>query len=120
MSADYPSRSLDLDALKRLAESATQGPWRWEIDGDPRGWIAGVAADAGDIVCDPPPGDCEESRRRWLQNAAYIAALSPETVKALIARLQAAEEALERGHVVRGASEREHPSWAPSRAGKAW
>jgi hypothetical protein len=124
MSAEHPTRSLDLDALKRLADAATHGPWRWEIESDPRGWIAGVTADAGDVVCDPPPDDCEQSRLRWLQNAAYIAAVGPETVKALIARVEAAEAALQQrraaGDLGDDLGPREHPSWAPSRAGKAW
>ncbi|HET6971289.1 MAG TPA: hypothetical protein VFH92_09200 [Phenylobacterium sp.] len=120
MSAHTPSTSLDLGALKRLADAATQGSWRWETESDPRGWIASVTGDAGDIVCDPPPEDSEQSRQKWRLNAAYIAAIDPQTLKALIARLEAAEAALQRGQMVREPEMREHPSWAPNRAGKAW
>ena len=120
MSANPPNTSLDLDTLKRLADAATQGSWRWEIDSNPRGWIASVTGEAGDIVCDPPPDDCEQSRLRWLQNADYIAAIDPQTLKALIARLETAEAALGQGRDAGDAGLKEPSSWAPARAARPW
>jgi hypothetical protein len=95
----YPmTATLDLAALKTLAEAATPGPWKTADAG--LGPLArSHVVDFGDarvprtpyaVVYGDPPyfGHSADAR--------YIAAMSPDVARALIARCQAAEAALER------------------------
>ena len=81
----------DLDPLKAKAAAATPGPWHapglGEIHSDhDHGVFVGVDADGeqeiviADCVSDP--------------NAAYLAAVSPDVLLALIARVEAAEQCI--------------------------
>lgn len=65
---------IDLEALERLADAATAGPW----------------VDHGSDVTS---GHDLVARGLWLSDSRYIAALSPSTVKALIARIRELEDA---------------------------
>jgi hypothetical protein len=76
----------DLDALEKLAEAATPGPWETEVaDFDARSWA--IFHRGGTFVA--PDAGCEA-------DAAYIAAMSPDVALALIARLRAAEQRAEK------------------------
>lgn len=70
--------ALDLSTLRAIAEGATPGPWgRATTDG--QGWAVHRGAhDTIALYCDR-------------DNAAHIAAFNPETVLALLDRLEAAE-----------------------------
>lgn len=82
----------ELDRLLELALRATPGPWFWtDEDGD----FQMRCLSPGILVIDNTPG----SGGPWgdeidQANAAYIAAASPDRVKALVMRLKRAEEAL--------------------------
>ena len=72
---------IDLDALEKLADEATPGPWErsdWTHDG----YV--ISANAGWL------GEIENK-----SDAAFIAAANPATIKALIAELKAGREAVE-------------------------
>lgn len=89
--------TLDLEALKRVAEAATPGPWEVS-DADVR-TSAFVRARGFGHVCNAPvpyhdwhePEANRESQAR--KNIAHIATFDPPTVLALIARCEAAEKA---------------------------
>jgi hypothetical protein len=87
-----------LDELKALAEKATPGDW-FEVDGErilvdlrhlPKG-ANGLLAE----VFDPVDGDTKPQTGVTRANAAFISAANPETVLALIARVEALSYALE-------------------------
>lgn len=90
---------LDLAALKALADKATPGPWiMCEIE---RRIHCGVVQELRVMVDSTPRGICDmrtgignEGAAIACADAAYIAALSPEVVKRLIARTRRAEAAL--------------------------
>lgn len=90
---------LDLDRLRVLAEAATEGPWAWESVGDKdNDWCLGVLCGEDD---QPLSGRVEAASDavadelvcsgNGLHNAAYIAAVSPDVLLALLFRLQASE-----------------------------
>lgn len=62
---------LDLDRLEALAEKATPGPWVSKCPPWQRGWVHGPLS--------VEVADCFHAG-----NAPYIAALSPEVVRALV------------------------------------
>jgi hypothetical protein len=70
-----------LTELEALAEKATPGPWRVEQG-------MGVRRDCDRLVMVADCDDCDFARE--YENAAYIAALSPDVALALIAELRAA------------------------------
>lgn len=76
----------DVAELRRLAENATPGPWVHEwVDGDD--WWAVYGQPTGDMVC---PEVCT----MWgSDEAAYIAAASPDVVLGLLDRLAHMREA---------------------------
>ncbi len=81
--------TLDLDALKLIAQAATPGPWKSDvwIETDGYGWRATGPHHEDNI--DPmgsEPG-CPEERAAQ-RDAAHIAAFSPDVVIALIAEIQ--------------------------------
>lgn len=66
----------------KLADSATDGPWWGGKEG-----VNSSGGMVGDIICNQPDWDCEESLKKWPQNAQFIAAsrtLGPAMAKALI------------------------------------
>lgn len=81
----------DLAELKRLAQKATPGPWTYYAYGadvrgqrntliaDVRGYGAGLPVDA---------------------NGSFMAAANPQTILALIERLETLEEAVKGAHVI--------------------
>ncbi len=95
----------DLDALKMAAEAATPGPWAtgatvivsiadwpiWPIEDGPgwHDWEKARGEPIGRFVAEARTGDAEGDA-----NSAFIALANPATVLDLIARLEAAEEAL--------------------------
>src|SRR6185437_2057895 len=103
----------DVAELKRLAEEATPGPWtQWVEHGDV--W-SGVpernspgnmgGGSLGIRVCDCDADDYdgendEEAEAQAKATAAYIAAANPQTILALIERLETLEEAVKGAHVI--------------------
>lgn len=75
----------DLDHLYALADGATAGPWTVTEDK--------CAACGGEWDIYQIPGGYHAKFGRQ-EDAAYIAALSPDVVKGLIERVKAAEQAL--------------------------
>lgn len=86
----------ELDRLLELALRATPGPWRTfrnrhtTTDGHDWGWVAPShnsrsTINGMSIVWERPEGE---------DNARFLAAASPDRVKALVMRLKRAEEAL--------------------------
>lgn len=91
---------LDLDALTRLAEAATPGPWVAQYGGVTTEVDGHVSQSV--IYAAPCPNDCGDESivdRIAPVDAAYIAAVDPATVVALVERLRAAEEVIERVRV---------------------
>jgi hypothetical protein len=84
----YPmTATLDLAALKALAEAATPGPWR--VYG--RYAVSGPSiSHEGNRTFVVPCGNDPEGEA----DAAYIAAMSPDVARALIERCRAAEAKL--------------------------
>ena len=76
--------------LEQLARAATPGPWVASDPEDSDGKFAWVDNDKRDFgsMCTVYATSCPESP---LANAAYIAALSPERVLALLAVIEAAK-----------------------------
>lgn len=91
--------TIDLDALEKLADAATPGPWISETGTDTV-WIGpskAKAAKVARIVCpiEIGPGYRTEYVDQQTANAAFIAAANPATIKALIAELKEARELME-------------------------
>jgi len=88
-------QTMTLTDLERLARAATPGPWVASDPEDSDGKFAWVDNDKRDFgsMCTVYATSCPESP---LANAAYIAALSPERVLALLAVVKAAEAMRER------------------------
>lgn len=74
---------LDLDALEAAARAATRGPWISTYYGPCDAWVR--TADGNALV------HCGANQRRPQEDAAYIAAVSPDVLLSLAARLRAAE-----------------------------
>ncbi len=86
---------IDVDALRMVAEGATPGPWEIYDDGE----SVGVCdSDVGDWIAGLGEGRAfnTSASKDGVYDAAFIAAANPETVLALLDRLQAAEGAVER------------------------
>lgn len=94
---------IDLDELERLANGAVPGPWQVEESGGgvfssnehlPPKRAYGVCGDIPNFVCDFNDGEYHEYRdiEEQKNTAAYIAAMNPETTKALIARIRELED----------------------------
>lgn len=88
----------DLDALEKLADEATPGPWITET-GMETVWVGSSKANAAKvarIICpvDVGPGYTTEYVEQQTANAAFIAAANPATIKALIAELKEARRLL--------------------------
>jgi len=82
-----------LDRLERLASEATRGPWEaheW-YGAEDGGWCAVGPHHHGedDEEGNPPDGDAHDKAKR---DSAYLAAIPPETVRALVAVAAAAAE----------------------------
>lgn len=77
-------QKVDLAELRRLHEAATKGEWRCF-----RYSVASASLMVGDIVCQPPDDDCEQSLEKWPHNAAFIAA-AHNALPALLDELEAA------------------------------
>lgn len=97
---------LDLDTIEARADAATPGPWgTYQYGGDS---LIEIAADIEDTGCgysarrtiarfDEEPLDNDPAHREWTAeedwaqvqaDAAYIAAMSPEVAKALVAEVR--------------------------------
>lgn len=74
--------TLDLDALEKLADEATPGPW---TQGPDNRFVPTVGSAAGRVAA-----LCHDyiSPAQTVANAAFIAGLNPATAKALIAELR--------------------------------
>ena len=79
----------DLDALERLAEQATPGPWESQASEDEpaNALVYGPDGDSFAYLSWNPGNDYDV-----VATAAYIAALSPETVRTLIRWARAADD----------------------------
>lgn len=77
--------TIDLDTIERLARAATPGPWP----------IAMTSADNRDMGHARGPEHPRPDRMSWHPqteiDAAYIAAVSPDVVLEMVARLRKAE-----------------------------
>lgn len=94
----------DLAALETAARAATPGPWK--VGYGPYGWDDGIVqADVevtfgrGVIVTNSGHGSTSLSE----QDAAYIAAVSPDVALSLIAYVRHLEKTLEGGQDAQGA-----------------
>lgn len=94
---------LDLDALEKLADEATPGPWTTDSGDGPLDDNAKFQSNAQVLIysdedCDIHPvadASCNHSCRtedEQAANAAFIAAANPATIKALIAELKEERE----------------------------
>jgi hypothetical protein len=85
-----PADALSLSALDALAQKATPGPWTHNKRGEIR-WPGSKVCSLGivAIVTDP-------THPTAIADAAYIAAVSPEVVRRLIAALRQTRAALRR------------------------
>lgn len=79
--------SIDLEALKQVAQAATPGPWVVDAYGD-------VQANDEDLAFALCYGD------KRLEDAAFIASANPAVVLELIARLEQAEQIRSSGWIV--------------------
>lgn len=85
--------TIDLDALEKLADEATPGPWMISLHGGP--WTASCRISTkrgspnGDIA-NVLHGLGSRTKDETRSNAAFIAAANPATIKALIAELKEA------------------------------
>ncbi len=93
---------IDLAEIERLANGAVPGPWQDEESGGgvfssnehlPPKRAYGVYGYLPNFVCDLNDGEYHEYRdiEEQKNTAAYIAAMNPETTKALIARIRELE-----------------------------
>ena len=94
---------IDLAEIERLANGAVPGPWQDEESGGgvfssnehlPPKRAYGVYGYLPNFVCDLNDGEYHEYRdiEEQKNTAAYIAAMNPETTKALIARIRELED----------------------------
>lgn len=85
--------NLDLDAIERVAQAATPGPWE-RGGGKGGGCELHVYGDefAGAAICGMDKQLNFTSRERRIQNLDFIAAANPAVVLELVRRLRAAEE----------------------------
>lgn len=79
-----------LDDLEALARAATPGPWKWWTSNSRKRLSGADGRDGGiiDAIALRDGADVIVSR----ENAAYLAAVSPGVVLALIARIRSLEE----------------------------
>ena len=76
----------DIAELRRLHEAATTGKWfAFRLS------VASTSVLVGNIVCQPPDEDCEESLKQWPHNADYISAVR-NALPALLDELEALRE----------------------------
>ncbi|KUM31608.1 hypothetical protein AQ436_00260 [Arthrobacter sp. EpRS66] len=87
--------SEDLEALRKIAESATPGPWTAETHcsyTDDK-YHAVYSVDAGDspVISQLGCGCCDVGLEVSKHDIAFVTAFNPETVLALLSRLEQAE-----------------------------
>lgn len=78
---------MELNELRKTAEAATSGPWEC-VEGDE---AFGVRASVGSVTWDDHSGEVFKK-----EDAEFIATFNPETVLALLSRLEQAEQAVQR------------------------
>lgn len=88
-----PSPPPSEDTSGAEAEKATAGPWQNGID-DLEGVVAPYQPGLGNVICIPPTKRMYSSLEHWDDNAAYIAAASPDRVLALLDEVERAKTAL--------------------------
>jgi hypothetical protein len=97
----------DLDELQRLAEGATPGPWEAYTD---------CPGECCWLIRQPEQDEAFTEGVTWpetgKEDAAYIAAMSPDTAKKLIAVARAAEKAV--ATLEEAQTYTASPSWSPS------
>lgn len=89
--------TIDLDALEKLADEATPGPWK--VDRSyPNRLPGGISQDGteGRAAITRFNAFAKPTQPFAERNAAFIAAANPATIKALIAELKEAREHLAR------------------------
>lgn len=75
-----------LEEIERSLTATTPGEWHvWESE-----WIYSKAPDyiVGDIICNPPDGDSEESLEFWGPNVAFIIAAHNSYIPELLAEVK--------------------------------
>ncbi|RKS19671.1 Ead/Ea22-like protein [Arthrobacter sp. AG1021] len=82
--------TINLDTLRKTAEAATPGPWDLYSTQD---YEVFCAANFTDSNYDPPAVTYGSDRS---EDAEFIATFNPETVLALLSRLEQAEQAVQR------------------------
>lgn len=102
--------TIHLDTLRKTAEAATPGPWiAHELGGEPGYWwvwqesklpyYGGVAEVAGrdpGTICYPEISGGHSDGEQDRIDAEFIATFNPETVLALLSRLEQAEQQVAR------------------------
>lgn len=94
--ADTRKKVIDLDALEKLADEATPGPWK--IDRSyPNRLPGGISQDGteGRAAITRFNAFAKPTQPFAERNAAFIAAANPATIKALIAELRDARSTVE-------------------------
>lgn len=81
----------DLDDLAALAEAATPGPWSYRSTSNPKMDDSDATHPVWKIEHDLPDGRRNSGPGFIRSDAAYLCAVNPTAVLALIARLRAAE-----------------------------
>lgn len=79
--------SIDIEELKRLAEAATPGPWNKHYEGG--GDHVVMRGECEVAVCSgPSPFSDTDDYENTAENAAYIAAVNPQAILALIEEIE--------------------------------
>ena len=84
---------IDINELRRLAQAATPGPWRfWH------GWVAAnIDSGGGKVIAERPTPSGGKYQRRVGTNFQFIAAANPAAIAELLDRLEAWENVF--GHL---------------------
>ncbi len=94
---------VNLDRLKALADAATLGPWEATYEEADR-WTSITGQSHDGLVC-PEVATCEGEPG---DDSAFIAALDPDTVRALIADARRVQEAEAKLEQVRAFAQQQH------------
>lgn len=68
---------------KALEMGPSIGPWGIDRFGQ-QTWVIALEEETGDVVCNPPDDDLEDSLKLWPANAAYIAACHPAAMRSIL------------------------------------
>ena len=92
----YPRKvtKIDLDKLEAIAKAATPGDWEWDDNDGSFDSLQDERSHCVSVAFGEPVGGCNPRILISDEDAAYIAACSPDVVLGLIARVRELERAL--------------------------